>query len=347
VPSSTMSEPSLDSTDPSFATAAEKLPPAKLPRQLSDAEYDLFHAIGRQRTVAPGETIFRKGELGRSMFVIESGEIHLEFGDGLPHKLIGPREFVGELALFIGDHMRVASAIATTHTSLRVIDHVAFEQVLARQPLLLAQFMRRSFAYLVASEQQLIAYLRRRNEDLLSTLHSLRQTQHQLSNANTLIRTDELTGLANRRGLYQYLEGLDDRHKDGCLALFLVDLDRFKRINDQCGHLVGDRVLCIVADELRANASDGDLCCRLGGDEFALLMRLPHREELDARAARIVGTMRGHRLPEPNHTLSLSVSVGASVCDTAANWSAWYSDADRALYAAKSEGGDGWHLSAL
>ena len=107
-----MPTPSLELTDPSHAAAAEKLPPAKLPRQLSDAEYDLFHAVGRQRAVSPGETIFRKGELGRSMFVIETCEIHLEFGDGLPHKLIGPREFVGELALFIGDHMRVASAIA-------------------------------------------------------------------------------------------------------------------------------------------------------------------------------------------------------------------------------------------
>ncbi|TLY53287.1 MAG: GGDEF domain-containing protein [Gammaproteobacteria bacterium] len=346
VPSSTMSTPSLDSTDPSHAAVAEKLPPAKLPRQLSDAEYDLFNAAGRQRTVSPGETIFRKGELGRSMFVIESGEIHLEFGDGLPHKILGVREFLGELALFIGDHMRVASAIATAQTQLRVIDHVAFEDLLARQPLLLAQFMRRSFAYLVASEQQLIAYLRRRNEDLLSTLHSLRQTQHQLSNANNLIRTDELTGLANRRGLYQFLEGLGERRADACMALFLIDLDRFKRINDQFGHLLGDRVLCVVADELRANMGEGDLCCRLGGDEFALLVQLSHRDELDARAARIVGTMRGHRLPEPHHALQLSVSVGASLCDTGANWSTWYSDADRALYAAKSEGGDGWRLSA-
>ena len=65
---------------------------------------------------------------------------------------------------------------------------------------MLAQFMRRSFSYLVASEQQLIAHLKRRNEDLMVTLDSLRQTQSQLSTAKRLVRTDELTGLSIAAG---------------------------------------------------------------------------------------------------------------------------------------------------
>jgi CRP-like cAMP-binding protein len=118
----------------------------KLPRQLAEPEFNLLCAAGQVRDVIPGETIFRKGELGRSMYVVETGEIHLEFGDGMPHKLIGAREFLGELALFIGNHARVASAIATAPTRLRVIDHAAFSELLEREPGLLAQFMLRSFA---------------------------------------------------------------------------------------------------------------------------------------------------------------------------------------------------------
>ena len=333
---------SLDAADASNVPD-EKAAAVKLPRHLSDAEFNLFRAAGQARTVASGETIFRKGELGRSMFVIESGEIHLEFGDGLAPKLIGEREFLGELALFIGDHQRVASAVATTESHLRVIDQVGFENLLASEPLLLAKFMRRSFTYLVASEQQLIANLKRRNEDLISTLHSLRQTQTMLTNANNLVRTDELTGLTNRRGLYQFLENLAEQRAPGTrLALFLVDLDSFKTINDQFGHLVGDRALCLVADELRRGVSPTELCCRLGGDEFALLVHLPAAVDLQHRAASLVTTVRALQLPAPHDLLSLTVSVGANLCDEQADWSTWYSEADRALYAAKGEGGDGW-----
>ena len=125
----------------------------------------------------PAQRFSARVRSGHGMFVIESGEVQLEFGDGLPHKLLGPREFFGELALFIGNHARVATAVAKTSCNLRVIESPAFDHLLDHEPAMLAQFMRRSFTYLVASEQQLIANLKRHNEDLLATLDSLRQTQ--------------------------------------------------------------------------------------------------------------------------------------------------------------------------
>lgn len=340
--SSSPSQPTSEATE-DLIVADDRSLGGRLARQLSDAEFALFCAVGARRELARGETIFRKGEHGRSMFVIESGEIDLEFGDGLANKRLGPREFLGELALFIGNHARVASAIATEPSSLRVIDHIVFETVLHKEPLLLAQFMRRSFAYLVASEQQLITYLKRRNEDLISTLHSLRQTQTQLSTASSLVCTDELTGLNNRRGLYQFLAGVQ-RMAGTRLALFLVDVDRFKKINDEHGHLVGDHALTLVARELRNCIGPADVCCRLGGDEFAVLIQLPHREDPGERAAEIAAAVRARRLPAPHEALSISVSVGASLCDEHTDWSTWFSVADRALYAAKGDGGDGWRL---
>lgn len=318
-----------------------------LPLQLSDAELNLFRSGSRTRYYAAGETLFHKGDFGRSMFVIESGEIRIEFGDDRAAKRIGRREFFGELAMFIGDHQRIGRAVAATDCQLCEIDHAAFEKMLADQPLLLARFMRRSFTYLVASEQKLIADLRHRNEDLVSTLHSLRQTQSALASANSLIRTDELTGLANRHGLYQYLEKLAERRKpDTHLALFLVDLDRFKAINDQFGHLIGDHALCLVANELRRQIDDAELCCRLGGDEFALLVQLDRVRDLEPRAAGLVASMRVLRLAPPHDAVPLTVSVGASLCDEHADWSAWCREADRALYAAKGEGGGTWHVAA-
>ncbi|UXI68516.1 GGDEF domain-containing protein [Tahibacter amnicola] len=321
--------------------------PVALPRQLSDAELAVFATAGRRRELIPREMIFRKGELGRAMFVIESGTIQLEFGDGMPDKLIGPREFFGELALFIGNHARVANAVAAEASSLYVIEHAAFERLLETEAALLAHFMRRSFSYLVASEQQLIQSLKRRNEDLLVTLDSLRQTQTQLSTAERLVRTDELTGLCNRRGLYHYLEELRIRRDSTMkLGLLLIDIDRFKQINDHFGHLAGDQTLRAVAAEVGNAAMPCDLACRLGGDEFALLAQVPDAETLRDRAAQIASGVRSLCFPGPSDGLRVSVSVGGSLCHEHADWSAWYSDSDCALYMIKGEGGDNYRVIA-
>ncbi|MGB0132427.1 diguanylate cyclase [Dokdonella sp.] len=312
-----------------------------LPRELSERELALFITASDRREVSPGEVIFRRGELGRSMFIVETGQIRLEFGDGMPDKLIGPREFFGELTLFIGDHTRVANAVATTETVMHVIEQQSFELLLDSEPRLLAQFMRRSFSYLVASEQQLISSLKRRNEDLMVTLDSLRQTQTQLSTAQRLVQTDELTGLCNRRGLYMFLEHLAEARLEGTeLGLLLIDIDRFKQINDRCGHLVGDQVLRAIAEEVQAAASPCDLPCRLGGDEFALLTQVTGGEELSARATQIVNAVRGLRFPTSDG-LKVTVSIGAQLCAETTDWAVWYSDTDCLLYEVKGRGGDG------
>jgi diguanylate cyclase (GGDEF)-like protein len=317
-----------------------------LPRQLSDEERALFRSAGDRRELQLRDVIFKRGELGRAMFVIERGRVQLEFGDGVADKLIGPLEYFGELALFIGNHSRMASAWAAEPTTLYVIEADAFEGLLEREPALMARFMRRSFSYLVASEQQLISNLKRRNEDLMLTLDSLRQTRTQLNTAERLVQTDELTGLCNRRGLYAYLDSLANNLLPGTwLGLLLVDLDHFKQVNDHFGHVAGDRVLSAVAQELQSACGAGDLPVRLGGDEFALLAQVGSHEELEARALQIVDGVRRLRFPKPLDAVGISVSVGGGVCSRAGTWSVWYSDADSVLYGVKGEGGDGYRLT--
>lgn len=312
-----------------------------LPRQLSDAEFSVFAEVGQRREARRGETIFRRGELGRSMFVVESGEVQLEFGGGMPDKLIGPREFFGELALFIGNHARVANAVAYSPCVLQVVEHAIFETLLASDPALLAQFMRRSFSYLVANEQQLIANLKRRNEDLLVTLDSLRRTESALDTAQRLVQTDELTGLCNRRGLYKFLERFEEHRVPGMqMALLLVDLDNFKRINDRCGHLLGDQALLAVAQEVQNAALPCDLPCRLGGDEFALITQVADPDELNERARQVAAGVRSLRLTGCE---TITVSIGGTLCDRD-GWASWYTHADVALYDAKAAGGDDWRV---
>ncbi len=317
---------------------------ARLPTQLSPDEFRVLASVAVSRAVLPGEELFRRGEDAQSMFLVDTGEVRLCFDDGLADKLLGPGQYFGELAVFIGRHQRFARAVAETPGVLYEITQDAFQSLIEQEPAHVARFMRRSFAYLVAGEHQLVQSLRRRNEDLLQTLDTLRRTRSELTVAQQLVRSDDLTGLANRRGLYRYLDELAHQPLAGHrLALLLVDIDHFKQINDRSGHLAGDSALRAIAEEVRRLAGPLELPCRLGGDEFALVLRVADRGELANRALGLLAAVRSLRLPSLGES-RLSVSVGGAFCADPGGWAAWYSEADRALYAAKRQGGDAWRL---
>lgn len=104
-----------------------------------------------------------------------------------------------------------------------------------------------------------------------------------------LARLDSLTGLLNRRAFSETLDNL--LHENGRqgrpLSLAYLDVDDFKSINDELGHMGGDRVLELVAEVLASNSRSGDFVARIGGDEFALL--LPDAPRLDAE--RLIGRL--------------------------------------------------------
>ncbi len=316
------------------------------PTELTPAEREALVAVGVVRASLPGEHLFLRGDAGQSMYLIEVGEVRLTFDDGQSDKVLGPGQYFGELAVFIGQHQRYASAVVESAGALCEITRPAFQTLLHSDPVLAAQFMQRSFAYLVAGEHQLVLSLKRRNEDLMQTLDTLRQTRSELSVAQQLVRSDDLTGLSNRRGLYRFLDELIRYPLAGeHLAVLLVDIDHFKRINDISGHLAGDSALRAVADELRRHAGPMDLPCRLGGDEFALVLRVADEGDLANRALGLMAAVRSMRLPSLLHK-QLTISIGGTFCTDPGGWSTWYSLADASLYEAKRAGGDRWRLAS-
>src|SRR5215472_1765941 len=149
---------------------------------------------------------------------------------------------------------------------------------------------------------------------------------------------DELTGLANRKLLIrQTNEALADAARSGARAGFLLlDLDRFKEVNDTLGHAVGDRLLRIVAHRLTHSVRPGDLVARLGGDEFAVL--LPSVREVSA--AREVASRLRDALSEPIRMEGMSFEIEASVGialypDDATGFELLMQHADVAMYLAK------------
>jgi diguanylate cyclase (GGDEF)-like protein len=122
------------------------------------------------------------------------------------------------------------------------------------------------------------------------------------------------------------------------LGLLVFDLDDFKSINDQIGHLAGDRVLAQAADRLREAVRSVDIPCRIGGDEFAVIMPESGAGDGDQLFRRIQNLMRGTALGHDDERLRLSAGIAElQHGDTAASL---FERADASLYRAKEMGKD-------
>lgn len=153
-------------------------------------------------------------------------------------------------------------------------------------------------------------------------------------------RTDELTGLSNRRWLRETAEhAFDRRRRHGApLSLMLLDLDHFKRLNDAFGHPVGDAVLVAFARTLGRQVRRVDTVARMGGEEFAILMPDSNLAGAQALAERILRATRAMPLPGPAVGHRLTVSIGVVEAESERSFDRLYSRADQLLYWAKAGG---------
>jgi diguanylate cyclase (GGDEF)-like protein len=153
--------------------------------------------------------------------------------------------------------------------------------------------------------------------------------------------TDSLTGLVTRRVFDEATaKAVTAPGPADGTSLVLVDLDRFKSVNDQYGHQGGDEVLVQVSALLLGFARQGDVVSRIGGDELALLMPDCPLEVAERRAREIVDRVREHGITlSAGHVIHVSVSAGLAHAPThASDYPQLYAAADRALYAAKHAG---------
>ena len=164
--------------------------------------------------------------------------------------------------------------------------------------------------------------------------------------ARKLAETDGLTGLYNQRFFQETLRREVTRaHRyQRKLTLIVFDLDDFKSINDQVGHLAGDRVLAQAADRLREAVRSVDVACRIGGDEFAVIMPESSSNDGDQLFRRVHNSMRGTALGPDEQRLRLSGGIAELLHgDTPASL---FERADAALYRAKELGKDRADIAA-
>ncbi|SFR41323.1 diguanylate cyclase (GGDEF) domain-containing protein [Yoonia tamlensis] len=142
---------------------------------------------------------------------------------------------------------------------------------------------------------------------------------------------DPLTGLLNRRA---FLAELGNQQGG---ALYMLDLDHFKQVNDTYGHLVGDDVLCVVAAAMTTAVRSGDIVGRLGGEEFAIFAPGLHGDAAHALGERLVQGAQ-HVEPFSNSVIRVTISVGGYWTDRGVDTTTLLRKADHALYEAKAAG---------
>ena len=174
---------------------------------------------------------------------------------------------------------------------------------------------------------------------LRNSIASAETSQRLADKMQLLARTDVVTGLLNRAGLnYHLVDRLSHMGTERKLALFWLDLDRFKEVNDTLGHQIGDRVLVEMAARIKRRSPHGASLARFGGDEFIVAA------EADSRAE--VETMAKDLLEELNRTvridddrLDVGCSIGVAVLpDDANDLDSVMQGADLALFQAKQQG---------
>ena len=170
-----------------------------------------------------------------------------------------------------------------------------------------------------------------------------------LSSSRREALTDDLTGLPNRRALYAALDRMLDpqvprRRRDdpapappGGAALLVVDLDRFKELNDTLGHAAGDVLLCQIGERLQPLLGPGSLLARLGGDEFAILLGGAPSDDAALEVGRRARAALSEPFPVEDLRVHVDASIGVALSPRGGESDALMRRADVAMYRAKAE----------
>jgi diguanylate cyclase (GGDEF)-like protein len=188
----------------------------------------------------------------------------------------------------------------------------------------------------IAYQKRLLAENRKLQEARLRTLEAEHRAYH-----------DALTGLPNRYLLQDRLElALSRARRSGKrLAVFFIDLDGFKTINDSLGHAVGDRLLVQVAERLARHVRQGDTLARFGGDEFTVLVEAVHHAEDAAKVAHKLQHSLQEAFVVDGREVRVTASIGVTLFpDDGGDAEALLKNSDVAMYRAKEQGRDGVQL---
>jgi diguanylate cyclase (GGDEF)-like protein len=287
---------------------------------LKRRELERLSVVSEELDVNAGRVLCREGALGREFFVIVEGEVEITKG-GEHVRRLGPGDFFGEISL-IEHSARSTTVTALTPLRFFVLSSSAFWSLLRSNPEVERRVLRKLIFENVAERQVAEAALRRQAE----------------ANAHQALH-DALTGLPNRTLFWDRVHqalNLADREQHR-VAVLLMDLDRFKEVNDTLGHRAGDALLVEVAKRLQNVLRATDTIARLGGDEFGMSVAVSSLDDLEPVMGRIRETLEEPVVLE-ELSIGIETSIGVALYpDHGEEADTLLQHADSAMYAAKEE----------
>lgn len=170
-----------------------------------------------------------------------------------------------------------------------------------------------------------------------------RRIQNEIIQAAQL---DGLTGLDNRNTVIKKIQDLVKNNKDSVQALFMIDIDNFKYINDHFGHQNGDEILIKIASIISSCFSNDDCVGRIGGDEFFAYLQVITIEDIYVKAEMLINALQYIGFVK-NEKFKLTCSIGISIQDDNKSFETLYAEADSSLYNAKSLGKNQYSIYGL
>lgn len=189
------------------------------------------------------------------------------------------------------------------------------------------------------TQETTLAMLKLAYDQIETAERMIADQEKRIRQLEDLAATDPMTGLMNRRGFetfFAHEHARIRRHNSPGALLALIDLDRFKQINDTHGHQAGDACLKLAAEYVLKSIRIVDGAARFGGDEFALLLTQTDPEKAMVRIYQVKDMLDSMHLDWQGVRLSFGASIGTAPIGEDSAWEAAYMAADKALYADKS-----------
>lgn len=191
-----------------------------------------------------------------------------------------------------------------------------------------------------------LTQMRKNKEEFFSLFEAIDKLRGMLKQRDSMelqlkqiANSDVLTGVANRLALEEYIAALEDKAEGlSHTCVIAIDIDNFKFVNDQYGHIVGDQVISMIADQLKRHVRTSDLIVRYGGDEFLIVLENIQMDAAKAIAENIREGVAGQGIPLSGMADEIRVSVSIGVAIGANSWLALLEKADQSLLKAKAKG---------
>jgi diguanylate cyclase (GGDEF)-like protein len=273
-----------------------------------------------------GQVLIAPGEYNQYVYMVISGSltIHLDKPSTPSIRLVRIGETVGELSL-IGSRKTSAYVVSKGASEVLIIDHKNFWTMINDMPIIARNMLHVLSNWIVSSDKMALDH------------------QRQIEELEGVAKIDGLTGIYNRRSFDDLhdrflMRSFRDQHP---LVLIMIDVDNFKKYNDNHGHLGGDQALIALAKTLDLTVRPGDFASRYGGEEFAVILPATNLDHCKNLAERIRVAVMNTKITMPDGTPlpSITISMGIAESDLDGDSEdALLERADAKLYQAKKEG---------